>query len=216
MLPNGFGSTINTDGVRDFGRFAGSAFEDYYNGAMDEVRIYNRALPASDIASVYAFEAGLPSITSQPQSATNWFGGSASFNVAATSLLPLAYQWQCNSTNLRAATNAMLILTNLQYANAGDYCVLVSNAVAGVTSSNAALTVAQPAPQFGATVTAGTNGFGLTLAGLTGHGAIVIYASTNLLDWHAILTNPPQIGTLQYLDVGTSNWPHCFYRAGEQ
>jgi hypothetical protein len=92
----------------------------------------------------------------------------------------------------------------------------VSNTAAGVTSSNAALTVAQPAPQFGATVTPGTNGFGLTLAGLTGHRSVVIYASTNLFDWNVIFTNPPQLGTLQYLDIGTSNWPQRFYRAGEQ
>ncbi len=216
VLPNGFGSTKNTDAVRDFGRLAGANFADYYDGAMDEVRIYNRALPASEVASVYAFEAGLPFITSQPQSETNWFGGSTSFNVAAASLLPLAYQWQFDSTNLSAATNATLLLTNLQYANAGNYCVLVSNAVAGVTSSNAALTVAQPAPQFGASVMAGANGCGLTLVGLTGHGTTVIYASTNLLNWNVIFTNPPQIGTLWYLDVGASNEPQRFYRAAEQ
>jgi hypothetical protein len=34
---------------------------------MDEVRLYNHALSASDVATVYAFASGLPFITSQPQ-----------------------------------------------------------------------------------------------------------------------------------------------------
>lgn len=215
VLPGGFGSTINADGSRDFGRFAGGGFSDYFNGSMDEVRLYNRALSASDVATVYAFESGLPFITSQPQSQTNWFGGSASFTVVAASQSPLLYQWQFNGANLSAATNAILVLTNLQYANAGNYCVAVSNALAGLVSSNAALAVSQPASQIGAGGLSQANGFSLSLTGLTGHGPVIILASTNLLDWNPILTNPPQIGAWQF-NLAATNWPQCFYRAVEQ
>jgi uncharacterized delta-60 repeat protein len=216
VLPAGFGSTKNSEGVRDIGRFAGADFEDYFNGAIDEVRLYNRALPPGDVAFVYAFEAGQPLITSQPQSQTNWFGGLVAFNVTAASESPLVYQWQFNGANISDATNATLALANLQYASAGNYCVIVSNTVAGVVSSNATLAVLQPAAQFGAGVMPRASGCNLALTGLTGHGAVIIYASTNLLNWEPIFTNPPQIGTVEYLDAGATNWLQRFYRAAEQ
>ncbi|MDR3459471.1 MAG: immunoglobulin domain-containing protein [Verrucomicrobiae bacterium] len=189
----------------------------YYNGSIDDLRIYNRALSSNEVASLYALEADLPVISQQPQSQTNMFGGSAQFAVTATAQNPLLYQWQFNSANIAGATNAALVLTNLQYTNAGSYGVTISNALAGVTSSNATLTVWQPVPQFATSGHTMTNGaFGISLGGLTGHGPITIYASSNLLSWEAIFTNPPLIGTLQFLDAGSTNRPLRFYRATEQ
>jgi alpha-tubulin suppressor-like RCC1 family protein len=66
-------------------------------------------------------------------------------------------------------------------------------------------------------VSAMTNGgFNLGLSGLTGHGNIVIHASSNLVNWEPILTNPPVVGSLQFLDSGVTNQPYRFYRAIEQ
>jgi alpha-tubulin suppressor-like RCC1 family protein len=66
-------------------------------------------------------------------------------------------------------------------------------------------------------VSAMTNGgFNLGLSGLTGHGNIVIHASSNLVNWEPILTNPPVVGSLQFLDTGVTNQPYRFYRAIEQ
>ena len=68
------------------------------------------------------------------------------FNVAATGT-PLFYQWRLNGTNLfnggsiSGATSATLTLTNLQFAQAGNYSVIVSNAERVVISSNALLSV---------------------------------------------------------------------------
>jgi hypothetical protein len=59
-------------------------------------------------------------------------------------------------------------------------------------------------------------GFNLGLSGLTGHGNIVIHASSNLVNWEPILTNPPVVGSLQFLDLGVTNQPCRFYRAIEQ
>ena len=190
---------------------------DYWGGAIDEVRLYNRALSSNDVAALFTLEADIPVITTQPQSQTNLFGGSATFNVAATAQNPLTYQWLFNGTNIAGATNPSFGLTNLQYLNAGNYWVTVSNNLNGVTSSNATLAVSQPAAQLASTGLAKTNGaFGLSISGLTGHGPVMIYASSNLLNWDAIFTNPPQIGTLQFLDLGTTNGTQRFYRAAEQ
>src|SRR5439155_1436939 len=95
------------------------------------------------VASVTGF--GQPVITSQPQSVTNLAGSAATFFVTATGAPPLAYQWFFNSTiALAAATNAGLILTNVQSFNAGDYSVFVTNVEGAVTSGVATLTVFIP------------------------------------------------------------------------
>jgi hypothetical protein len=59
------------------------------------------------------------------------------------------------------------------------------------------------------------NGFQLQLDGLTGSG-LVIYATSNLLTWTPIYTNPTATGSLQFIDSGATNFIHRYYRAVEQ
>ena len=56
----------------------------------------------------------------------------------------------------------------------------------------------------------------MQLSGLSGHGGIILYASTNLVDWVPVLTNAPSVGTLTLLDGAATNLPAQFYRASEQ
>jgi hypothetical protein len=73
-----------------------------------------------------------------------------------------------------------------------------------------------PPAQFRLTAGSLTNGtFTLHLSGLSGHGNVVIYASTNLTAWTPIFTNPPVTGSLDYVDSPPSNRPQRFYRAAE-
>ncbi|MEO7300301.1 MAG: immunoglobulin domain-containing protein [Verrucomicrobiota bacterium] len=82
-----------------------------------------------------------PSITGQPQSKSAFTGMTVTFSVAASGY-PLSYQWFFNSSNIIiGATNASLVLTNLQTNNAGNYSVLVTNNFGSAASSNALLTV---------------------------------------------------------------------------
>jgi sugar lactone lactonase YvrE len=111
-------------------------------GSVDDVRIYNRALSSNDVAQLYASEAPQPpAITSQPASQTVIAGQSATFNVTATSTAPLSYQWSFNGNAIANATNATLTLTNVQWNQAGNYAVLVSNPYGSTNSGLAALTV---------------------------------------------------------------------------
>lgn len=87
-----------------------------------------------------------PSIVNQPAAQTVFPGFSASFSVTVAGTPPLAYQWQFNGTNIAAATNASLTLTNVNYSNAGGYTVTVSNALGTTNSTSAALTVSPPPP----------------------------------------------------------------------
>ena len=82
-----------------------------------------------------------PTILTQPQSQDLSYGDSATLSVAATGSSPLACQWQVNGTDLAGATDGSLTLTNLQFTNAGLYCVVITNAAGKVTSSIAVLNV---------------------------------------------------------------------------
>jgi hypothetical protein len=94
--------------------------------------------------NVMPFGGSPPSITIQPSNQTVAVGGTATFSVTATGSLPLSYQWNFNGTNILGETNTALTLTNVQFSQAGDYAVLVTNDYGSVLSSNAVLTVISP------------------------------------------------------------------------
>src|SRR5258706_14215781 len=82
-----------------------------------------------------------PFIVTQPQSATNFNGTTATFSVTASGDAPLRYQWRKNGLNLSGATNSSYNIANVQTSNAGSYVVVVTNSYASVTSAVATLTV---------------------------------------------------------------------------
>jgi hypothetical protein len=83
-----------------------------------------------------------PIITAQPANQTVTAGGTANFSVTVIGSMPLNYQWQFGGTNIVGGTNTTLTLTNVQANQAGNYTVLVTNALGSILSSNAMLTVA--------------------------------------------------------------------------
>ncbi|MFN0068111.1 MAG: lamin tail domain-containing protein [Limisphaerales bacterium] len=87
-----------------------------------------------------------PQIVTPPQSQSRTAGGTATFSVVATGTPPLFYQWLFGPNPLGAQTNGTLTLTNISAANAGEYRVVVSNAVDSVTSAAATLTVMDQPP----------------------------------------------------------------------
>jgi hypothetical protein len=96
-----------------------------------------------------------PQIINQPTNETVLEGSQATFGVTASGS-NLSYQWMFDATNLLVGdTNVTLTLTNVQFAQAGTYAIVVSNAGGSVLSSNAVLTVL--------TTNSPTNGFLLNL-----------------------------------------------------
>jgi len=82
-----------------------------------------------------------PEIFASPQSQTTNAGANVTFTVAASGASPLKYQWRFNGNLIQAATNTSLSLTNVQFATAGGYSVVVTNSFGSVTSAVAQLTV---------------------------------------------------------------------------
>jgi len=128
----------------------GDSLGNSFLGAIDEVAVYNRALSATEIQSIYnSGNVGKcqssPVILTQPQNQTVVVTETASFSVGAAGAQPLSYQWQFNGTDIAGARTNSLTLTNVQFSQAGTYAVVISNTVGTNTSSAAVLTV-NPAP----------------------------------------------------------------------
>jgi hypothetical protein len=73
-------------------------------------------------------------------------GSSVTLSVTAYGAGPLRYQWQFNGADIPGATNATLVLDDVQARNAGSYWALVSNAAGTVNSAAADLKVIPPTP----------------------------------------------------------------------
>lgn len=87
-----------------------------------------------------------PAIAGQPDNAVALIRGTTRFEViAAATEVPVQYQWRLNGNALPGATASTLVLTNLQLSQGGRYSAVVFTTGGSVVSSNAILTVLEPA-----------------------------------------------------------------------
>lgn len=84
---------------------------------------------------------GSPQIIQPPVGLTAYLGRDVSLNAMAVGAAPLNYQWLINGTNIDGATNANLLLPNIQLTDAGGYQLLVSNALGTAISLAAPVNV---------------------------------------------------------------------------
>jgi len=82
----------------------------------------------------------LPAVGPLPANQTLTASADATLRIFANGGL-LAYQWQCNGTNIPGATSSALALQGATLAQGGSYSVLVSNAAGVVRSSSTTLLV---------------------------------------------------------------------------
>jgi hypothetical protein len=82
-----------------------------------------------------------PTMFIQPLSQTNSVGGKLSLKAKAKGSPKLGYQWYFNDAPLAGAIKPKLAFTAVQALQAGNYFVVVSNAVGIVTSSTAGVVI---------------------------------------------------------------------------
>jgi alpha-tubulin suppressor-like RCC1 family protein len=82
-----------------------------------------------------------PQQVQPPRDITVAVGGSALFKAGILGSYPLSWQWQCNGTNVPSPNGSVLLLTNVQFSQAGQYWLLASNVNGGMQSSPAQLNV---------------------------------------------------------------------------
>jgi autotransporter-associated beta strand protein len=119
-------------------------------GGIDEVRISRGARGANQMM----FSDGTITISQQPQPQVVVPGGTATFNVAASSLIsswaPLGYQWRSNGValvdggNFSGVMTPTLVIANAQSAYEANYDVVITNLYQTNISATASLTVHTP------------------------------------------------------------------------
>jgi hypothetical protein len=114
----------------------------FHHEGQSQFRAGDETVGFADASFSFVQEPSPPQIRVQPRNRTAGIGTAAEFRVFASGY-PLFYQWRFNDTVLVNETNAVLHLDNIALTDAGNYSVMVSNALGVVTSSNAILVVVQ-------------------------------------------------------------------------
>jgi hypothetical protein len=156
-----------------------------------------------------------PQFLESPTNQTVSPGSDVLHAAVVTGTLPLSLQWYFNgSTPLPNSDSPVLMLTNVQSAQAGSYQLLVTNAGGAVTSSPAWLFIVpgyvlEP-PDFRGTWLGATTGFELQLP--VDNRPRVVFASTNLTDWSTQFLVAPSGLPQAITDSSATNLPRKFYR----
>lgn len=167
---------------------------------------------ATGVAAIGAGGAHSLAVIGHAFASTVHAGESAMLTSGSLGKAMATYQWQFNGTNISGATNIALVLASASWADAGIYQVTVSNALGTVTGPPISLSV--PPFRFDRSARS-ADGTTLRLVGSSGVNQVVIYASTNLLDWQPIHTNAPSVGPIDFTDPQSLLLPQRFYRGVE-
>ncbi len=187
--------------------------------ALDELAGLYSVVVTNDLGSITSRLArltlGVPAFVSvPPQSVTVTSGGTALFAVVGGGTPPLSYQWYFNcNTPLPGATEAILELTNVNPAQSGQYCVLVSNRYGAELSLPVSLRVLTP-PDY---LTLSRTGTIVTLEFSTLANqfyTVQFRDDLRTAEWSALRkgSNRPGTGLPMILQDPQATGPHRFYR----
>ena len=188
--------------------FWNGSFPNPYQGIVDELALYNRALPPSEIAAIYAAgSAGKgksPLFTAYLQNQTVAWGSVVRWCATATGSEPLSYQWQFNGADISGATANCLTVSNANLATAGLYSLLVTNPFGAITAqAGLSLLDLKMFP-------------GLVIAGPTGNYRIEAMDSLGAANaWTILGTNfvTKEQMPFYYFDTNAPSNPKRFYRS---
>ncbi len=176
------------------------------------------ALSAGGAHSLALAGQGAPRPEFQPFARAVTIGQPTWLSAGSLSGATADYQWQLNGVDLPGATTPALWIGSITWTNAGNYRLIASNAMGRIVGPPISLTVLRTPLRFdnGPPGIQVTNGIAyLRLLGASDVGPVVLFASTNLLVWEPILTNPPVIGEVLFTCPAATNQSRRFYRAYE-
>ena len=139
--------TLNTTSL---GALVRSNATGYFNGAIDDVIIWARALSQAEVQSVMTNSVPVPvpippSIVQQSSGSTNAMGDYVTFNAQVLGDPPLSYQWSENGSALPGQTGASLILPT-STSGSNNFTLTVTNAGGSVTGAPILLVVLPDPP----------------------------------------------------------------------
>ena len=133
-------ATYNSSGFfYDYARFL--EVDSSGNVFMAGRSVYFSEFSASLVKYTQQPVAGMPIATVAPVLQIVAPGTKVVFTAGATGTGPMQFQWRMHGRPLPDATNATLLLSNVQAVHRGDYSVVVSNSVGSTISAEARLTV---------------------------------------------------------------------------
>lgn len=126
-------------------------FVEPFNGNIDEVAVFDKAISAGTVSSLYATAAGIskaPVMVTDPPTVTppTTIYATTSFSISAdvSGSLPMTFQWRKDGTVVGTSRDYKKASATL--ADSGNYDVIVSNAAGSVTSAvvNVTINPAEP------------------------------------------------------------------------
>lgn len=130
-------------------RNSSKSVSSFFDGLIDELAFYSRALSGAEVQSIYAAAAAgkcvvSPVITQQPANASVPVGGQIMLSVVATPV-PVGYQWRLDGGALEGQTNQFLPIPEAAKTHAGAYdAVLTFSSGTSLTSQVATVSVLLP------------------------------------------------------------------------
>jgi hypothetical protein len=133
---NVFPFNIGGGGVFDnITNATGQPTGNYFNGQIDEVAVFDKALTAAQISTHYFSTVPTPPIITRQPVGTNTFeGANIVLSVGVAGPGPFRYQWLDFGSPIPGQTNSTLVFSNIQVIQSSTYSVQISNAF-GVTTS---------------------------------------------------------------------------------
>ncbi len=141
---NGFKFNIGGGGIFN-------ASGDFFNGNIDEVAMFDKALTAGRVLSLYLTATGsvaAPFMVTDPptQTPAGTVYATTAFSLTAdvAGALPMSLQWQHEGTNVPGATSATFSKASAALSDAGNYVLWATNA-SGFTNSLTVTVTVDPA-----------------------------------------------------------------------
>ncbi len=153
---------------------------------------------------------GPPTATNPPANLVLPLGTTTTLYSSFKGIAPLSFQWFWNNQAISRATNAMLLLSNLQTAQAGTYSLMASNFAGATMATIATVKVGTPI-QLGYGVVHTNGGWRFRVTG-TNSQNYALQGSTNLTNWVILRTNSTPSTAIDFVDPQTPINPRRFYR----
>jgi hypothetical protein len=119
----------------------GLTFRQRFQGSVDDVRLYNRALSRSEVQALYQFAPPAVEFITHPIDQIAQAGDQIEFSVEVSATASVQYQWQFNGVDIAGESGPTLSLPHLDPLDAGSYQVIAITSEGQATSEAAVLTV---------------------------------------------------------------------------
>ena len=117
---------------------------DYYNGLLDDVRIYQRAVKQSELMGFYDEKPFPVTVFQQPENRVFCLHDTITLTLGAAGSHPIHYQWQKEETDIPGNDHHVLSIPMAQAADSGGYRCVVSNSLDTSISQTANVQIVFP------------------------------------------------------------------------